>query len=192
MRAAFASLPASSVDVLRRELDRAIVAGGNDPLLQADPELDRTATSRVMMATAGRRIFEVTQLATHLHARLKQVTLDPDDVLAGTVAARLQTTVAAEIRFTARALQAHARENSYDADAWLENACFTVTSVQMRAADEDSSSPTVLGEARTAIDSLFDAIARTGTDRMGVPDALSEALGHWLALYLAARQLAGH
>lgn len=189
MSAAFAFQPALSVEALRSELDRAIVAGGNDPLLRADPELDRNGTSRVMMANAGRRIFEVTQLATHVQARLKQVELDPDDVLAGTVVTHLRTTLAAEIRFTARAIQAHARENSYDAAAWLEQACFTVSSVQLAAGDADAASPTVLGEVRAAIDALFDAISRIGADRMGVPEALSEALGHWLALYLAARPL---
>ncbi len=188
----FASLPSLSERQLRRQLEHAIAAGGNDPRLLDDPDFERRAHSRILMALAGRRVFEVTQLASHVQARLNQAAFDPDDLLSDTLAERLHSTVGAAIRFTARALEAHAREHSYDPEAWLEHAQYETDAVLARASRPDATCPTVLGELREAVDALFDAIAVDGIDRMAVPEHLASALGHWLALYLAARRLAGH
>lgn len=143
------------------------------------------------MALTGRRVFEVTQLASHTQARLNQAGFDPDDLLSDTLAVRLQGTVGAAVRFTVRALEAHARENAYDPDAWIEHGEYGTTAVLVRAATPEATPPTVLGEIREAVDALFDAIALDGVDRMAVPELLADSLGHWLAVYLAARQLAG-
>lgn len=177
---------------LRRDYAAAFAMGGNDPLLAADELLDRRGSTSALLACAVRNMWEVTECVTKLDAGLSSGRPD------GTLPELLQRAVAGQIRFAARALEAHARENGYDATRWLDDVWIAATANLDRlsgplALDLTGWSAVERGpwgwSGSIAADAVFGALASHGSERMRVPEQLQEALGSWLSLWVTAKEL---
>lgn len=130
-----------------------------------------------------------------LHPALLDAGL-PDERLTAPAASRMVRAigaqVAAALRLTHRALEAHARDVGYRIDAWLaRTVCEAEVELACVRPAQSEAEPGLFGEHVVAATSeLAHALAAGPTDRMAVPARLSRALAHFLVIYVLARELA--
>ena len=93
------------------------------------------------------------------------------------------------MRLAHRALEMHALELGYRADAWVEHAV-DGTGDELSAAGREEGLPVALEQARLATLALTRATASTANEPTLVPGQIADALGHLLVIYLIAVEVA--
>jgi len=93
------------------------------------------------------------------------------------------------MRLAHRALETHALEVGYRADAWVERAV-DGTSDELTGRRGEDGLPVALEQARLATLALTRATAATAHEPMLVPGLIADALGHLLVVYLIAVEVA--
>ena len=94
------------------------------------------------------------------------------------------------MRLAHRALEMHALEIGYRADAWVALAIDGTGAELSRTTAHDGGLPIALDQARLATLALTRATASTANDPMLVPGQIAEALAHLLVIYLVAVEVA--
>jgi hypothetical protein len=107
----------------------------------------------------------------------------------GLVAQTLIGACAGAIRLAHRALEMHALDVGYRADAWIEHALGGAGDELTGSLADDEGMPVALGQARLATLALTRATASTANDPMLVPGQIADGLGHLLAIYLIGVEL---
>ncbi|MGZ4254625.1 MAG: hypothetical protein ACXVH1_38380 [Solirubrobacteraceae bacterium] len=105
------------------------------------------------------------------------------------VAQTLIGACAGAMRLAHRALEMHALEVGYRADAWVQRAIDGIGD-ELSGCTVDEGLPVALDQARLATLALTRATASTANDPMLVPGQIADALGHLLAIYLIAAEVA--
>jgi hypothetical protein len=93
------------------------------------------------------------------------------------------------MRLAHRALEMHALEIGYRADAWVARAV-DGTGDELCGTVADEGLPVVLDQARLATLALTRATASTAYEPMLVPGQIADALGHLFVIYLIAVEVA--
>jgi hypothetical protein len=88
-----------------------------------------------------------------------------------------------------RALEMHALEVGYRADAWVQRAV-DGTGDALSGCPVEEGLPVALDQARLATLALTRATASTANELMLVPGQIADALGHLLAIHLIAIEVA--
>ena len=104
------------------------------------------------------------------------------------VAQTLIGACAGSMRLAHRALEMHALEVGYRADAWVARA-IEATSDELSCPPDDGL-PLALEQARLATLALTQATASTANEPMLVPGQIADALSHLLVIYLIAVEVA--
>jgi hypothetical protein len=94
------------------------------------------------------------------------------------------------MRLAHRALETHALEVGYRADAWVERAVEGTADELSGSVVGEEGLPVALDQARRATLALTRATASTANDPMLVPGQIADALGHLLVIYLIAVEVA--
>ena len=94
------------------------------------------------------------------------------------------------MRLAHRALEIHALELGYRADAWVQRAVDGSCDELSASTDEEEDLPVALEQARLATLALTRATASTANEPMLVPGQIADALGHLLVIYLLAVEVA--
>ena len=95
------------------------------------------------------------------------------------------------MRLAHRALEMHALEVGYRADAWVQRAIDgTGDELNGGLFDDEEGLPVALEQARLATLGLTRATASTANEPMLVPGQIADALGHLLVIYLLAVEVA--
>ena len=94
------------------------------------------------------------------------------------------------MRLAHRALEMHAFEIGYRADAWVARAVDGTGDELCGTVADDEGLPVALDQARLATLALTRATASTAYEPMLVPGQLADALGHLLVIYLIAVEVA--
>jgi hypothetical protein len=105
------------------------------------------------------------------------------------VAQTLIGACAGSMRLAHRALETHALEVGYRADAWVARA-IEATSDELSISSPEDGLPVALEQARLATLALTRATASTATEPMLVPGQIADALSHLLVIYLIAVEVA--
>ena len=105
------------------------------------------------------------------------------------VAQTLIGACAGSMRLAHRALEMHALEVGYRADAWVARA-IEATSDELSISSPEDGLPVALEQARLATLALTRATASTAHDPMLVPGQIADALSHLLVIYLIAVEIA--
>ena len=87
------------------------------------------------------------------------------------------------LRLAHRSLETHGRDLGYEIDAWIDDALL-LAGVELAREHHEL---VLIDQMRQATLALTDAIAATSEDRMLVPEALSQSIGHLFVFYLVAR-----
>ena len=90
------------------------------------------------------------------------------------------------MRLAHRALEMHALELGYRADAWVERAVDGIGDELSGTVADDVGLPVALEQARRATLALTRATAATANEPMLVPGQIADALAHLLVIYLIA------
>jgi hypothetical protein len=93
------------------------------------------------------------------------------------------------MRLAHRALEVHALELWYCAQAWVERALDAAGEALQGSEEIDGSLPVALDQARLAAIALTRATASTANDPTLVPAQIADALRHLLAIYLIGGEL---
>ena len=96
---------------------------------------------------------------------------------------------AGAMRLAHRALEMHALEVGYRAEAWVARA-IEATSDNLSGWSPEDGLPVALEQARLATLALTRATASTANEPMLVPGQIADALGHLLVIYLIAVEVA--
>jgi len=133
---------------------------------------------------------ELVALALPPLVRLRAVALlaDATQALSDELAAELARAAAAVLRLVDAALSAHGRQHGYLTAAWLDRALLFAHCAISSPRHENPcpcSCPTghLVDEVAEALSSVVLALHR---DRLGVPEALADALSGLLVIYLSA------
>jgi hypothetical protein len=94
------------------------------------------------------------------------------------------------MRLAHRALEMHALEVGYRADAWVAWAVDGISGEASASGDDINGVPVVLDQARLATLALTRATASTANQPMLAPVQIAEAHGHLLVTYLLAVEVA--
>jgi hypothetical protein len=94
------------------------------------------------------------------------------------------------MRLAHRALEMHAFEIGYRAEAWVRRAVEGTGDELSGTVADDEGLPVALDQARLATLALTRATASTACEPMLVPGQIADALGHLLAIYLIAMEVA--
>jgi hypothetical protein len=94
------------------------------------------------------------------------------------------------MRLAHRALEMHALEIGYRADAWVALAVDRTRAELSGTIADDEGLPVALDQARLATLALTRATASTANEPMLVPGQIAEALAHLLVIYLVAGEVA--
>jgi hypothetical protein len=94
------------------------------------------------------------------------------------------------MRLAHRALEMHALELGYRADAWVENVVDDIGDELSGTVGNEVGLPVALEQARLATLALTRATAATAHEPMLVPGLIADALGHLLVIYLIAVEVA--
>ena len=105
------------------------------------------------------------------------------------VAQTLIGACAGSMRLAHRALEMHALEVGYRADAWVARA-IEATSDELSSWPPEDGLPVALEQARLATLALTRATASTANEPMLVPGQIADALGHLLVIYMIAVEVA--
>jgi hypothetical protein len=164
---------------LRRGYAAGIVRGASNT--QCSAEEERTYGTLRLLTLATLRLPDL-----FLYANIVEVLAgDPDYDRVPPVAVRaIITPAAGALRLAHRALETHARDVGYEAEAWVDRALERAGA--LLAAEIDAEAPLLLDHARLAAIALTRATAATADDRMLVPEELACGLAHLLAVYLVA------
>ncbi len=106
------------------------------------------------------------------------------------VAQTLIGTASGAMRLARRALEMHALEFGYRADAWVARAVGGTADELSGSVVDEEGLPVALDQARRATLALTRATASTANDPMLVPGQIADALGHLLVIYLIAVEVA--
>ena len=94
------------------------------------------------------------------------------------------------LRLAHRALEMHALEVGYQAEAWVERAVDGAGDELSGSLADEEGLPVALEQARLATLALTRATASTANEPMLVPGQIADALGHLLVIYLIAVEVA--
>jgi hypothetical protein len=94
------------------------------------------------------------------------------------------------MRLAHRALEMHASEVDYRADAWVARAVDGTGDELCGPVCDDEALPVVLDRARLATLALTRATASTAYEPMLVPGQIADALAHLLVIYVIAVEVA--
>lgn len=94
------------------------------------------------------------------------------------------------VRLADRALEMHALEFGYRADAWVQHAVDGAGDELSASAEKEDCLPVALEQARLATLALTRATASTANEPTLVPGQIADALGHLLVIYLIASEVA--
>jgi hypothetical protein len=94
------------------------------------------------------------------------------------------------MRLAHRALEMHALEVGYRAEMWVARAVEGTGDELGESVADDEDLPVAFEQARLATLALTRATASTANEPMLVPGQIAEALGHLLAIYLVAVEVA--
>jgi hypothetical protein len=94
------------------------------------------------------------------------------------------------MRLAHRALEMHALEVGYRAEVWVARAVEGTGDELGESVADDEDLPVAFERARLATLALTRATASTANEPMLVPGQIAEALGHLLAIYLVAVEVA--
>jgi hypothetical protein len=94
------------------------------------------------------------------------------------------------MRLAHRALEMHAVELEYRADAWVARAVAGTGAELNGSVARDEGLPVALEQARLATLALTRATASTANEPTQVPGQIADALGHLLVIYLIAVEVA--
>jgi hypothetical protein len=108
----------------------------------------------------------------------------------GLVAQTLIGASSGAIRLAHRALEMHALEFGYRADAWVEHAVDGAGDKLSGSVADEPGLPVALDQARLATLALTRATASTANEPILVPGQIAAALGHLLVIYLIAVEVA--
>jgi hypothetical protein len=144
------------------------------------------------------RQFGVLRLLTLSTLRLPDVALygellhshAPERKASRLVAQTLIGASAGAMRLAHRALEMHAVEVGYRANAWVTRA-IEATRDELSCAPPEDGLPLALEQARLATLALTRATASTANQPMLVPGQIADALRHLLVIYLIAVEVAG-
>jgi hypothetical protein len=106
------------------------------------------------------------------------------------VAQTLIGTSSGAMRLAHRALEMHALEIGYRADAWVARAVDGTGDELCGTVADDEALPVALDQARLATLALTRATASTAYEPMLVPGQIADALGHLFVIYLIAVEVA--
>ena len=131
---------------------------------------------------------EVSRLASSQSRVALTALIAPDgrDRLGDDLAAELARAAAAVLRLVDAALSAHGRQHGYLTAAWLDRALlFAHPTISSPPHENPCPCPTghLVDEVAEALSSVVLALHR---DRLGVPEALADALSGLLVIYLSA------
>jgi len=94
------------------------------------------------------------------------------------------------MRLADRALEMHALELGYRADAWVQHAVDGAGDELRASTEQEEHLPMALEQARLATLALTRATASTANEPTLVPGQIADALGHLLVIYLIAVEVA--
>ena len=94
------------------------------------------------------------------------------------------------MRLAHRALEMHALERGYRADAWVAHAVDGAGDELSASTEKEEGLPVALEQVRLATLALTRATASTANEPMLVPGQIADALGHLLVIYLIALEVA--
>jgi hypothetical protein len=172
---------------LHQSYRQAIAQGGR---YAPTRELERISSSLQLLCRTVTHLPGLGLYPALLDAGLTDARLDADR--AGPMIGAISAQAAAALRLTHRALEAHARDVGYRPDAWVEQTV-CVAEVELACAhpaQSDDESGLFGEQVVAATGHLAQALAASQTDRMAVPDRLSQALAHLLVIYVLVRELA--
>lgn len=164
---------------MRRAYAAGVARGASSTLCTAEEE--RTYGTLRLLTLATLRLPDL-----FLYAHIVEVLAgDADEGRVPLVAVRaLGETAAGALRLAHRALETHARDVGYEADAWIDGALEHAGALLV--SQVDAQAPALVDEARLATIALTRATAATADDRMLVPQEVANGLAHLLAVYLVA------
>jgi hypothetical protein len=168
----------------------AVSYGANDTMALAETEAQ--ASPMRLLSLAVQRLPEVSfcTYAVQSHMALGQGRGDP---LLGEIITQMMVHVAGTIRLCQRALEVHGRNVGYELGEWSKSILETTSAllhlVHQPATSPEEMRPTPIGEVRLATRDISRAIAACESDRMAVPEHLSEAIGRLLVLFMLASEL---
>ncbi len=138
------------------------------------PEVERLYGTLRLLALATLRLPDLAMIAQLMHI---DATADDPVVLCAA-----HDVAGGGLRLAHRALETHSRDLGYEIDAWIDGALLLAAVELAREHDE----PVLIDQMRQSTLALTDAIAATSEDRMLVPEALSQSIGHLFVFYLVA------
>jgi hypothetical protein len=156
----------------------AIAVGGN--FTGTTHDVEAACTTQDLLCLAGDATVDLAMIAQLFEA----ASTTPEH------ARMLRSAAAGVARFTARALEVHARDTGYDPDVWIARALDETEIVMTDDRDPLFTSLRAGGEtvelARRTASCIFAALACAPADRMGVPGHVANALGASVALFMIA------
>lgn len=169
----------------------AVSYGANDTMARAETE--EQASPITLLSLAVQRLPDVSfcTYAVQSHMALGKGRIDR---CLGGIVTQMMTHVAGTIRLCQRALEVHGRNVGYELGEWSMSILETTSALLHLAHQPATSSgetprPTPIGEVRHAARDMCRAIVACESDRMAVPEHLSEAIGRLLVLFMLAGEL---
>ena len=150
---------------------------------QCSPERERKFGALRLLTLATLRLPDVALYGELLHCHSAE---------RGACCLVAQTLVGASsgaMRLAHRALEMHALEFGYRADAWVQHAVDGAGD-ELGSTEKEEGLPVALEQARLATLALTRATASTANEPMLVHEQIADALGHLLVIYLIAVEVA--
>jgi hypothetical protein len=168
----------------------AVSFGLNDTMAPAETEA-RASPVR-LLGLAVQRLPDVSfcTYVVQSHMAFGKGRTDP---LLGEIVVQMMVQAAGTIRLCQRALEVHGPNVGYELGEWsssiLETTSALLHLVHLPATSRGEARPTPIGEVRRATCGISRAITACESDRMAVPEYLSEAIGRLLVLFMLACEL---
>jgi hypothetical protein len=167
----------------------AVSYGANDTMALA--EIEAQASPIELLSLAVERLPDVSFYAYVVQSHMALGDGRRDKLL-GEIIVQMMVQAAGTIRLCQRALEVHGRNVGYELGEWSRNILETTSALLHmihRPAIVADAPLTPIGEVRMATREISRAIAACESDRMAVPEHLSEAIGRLLVLFMLASEL---